>query len=160
MVAAALALLLIAHLEWTQAEKRRIEREARERVAARAEDILRSFEESGQGWFWETDRRGLITYISPKAAAALGKSSDELRGRPLSEIVDNAAGAADAERTLAFHLSARSAFQDIELRAATSQDDKRWWGALKPHNCASPYKRQVCALFKGRSIASQLTRLL
>ena len=127
VVAAALALLLIAHLEWTQAEKRRIEREARERVAARAEDILRSFEESGQGWFWETDRRGLITYISPKAAAALGKSSDELRGRPLSEIVDNAAGAADAERTLAFHLSARSAFQDIELRAATSQDDERWW---------------------------------
>ena len=108
---AMLALLLIARLEWASAEKRRLEREARERVAARAEDILRSFEESGQGWFWETDRRGLITYISPKAAAVLGKSSEELRGRPLSEIVDSAAGAAEAERTLAFHLSARSAFQ-------------------------------------------------
>ncbi|MGY6552033.1 MAG: EAL domain-containing protein [Erythrobacter sp.] len=106
-------------------------------MAARAEDILRSFEESGQGWFWETDRRGLLTYISPKAAAVLGKTSDELSGRPLSEIVNSAAansssgktdaGKADAERTLAFHLSARSAFQDVELRAATSDPDERWW---------------------------------
>ena len=127
LVGAALAMVLIARLEWARAERLRVEREARERVAARAEDILRSFEESGQGWFWETDRRGLITYISPKAAAVLGKSSEELQGRPLSEIVDSAAGAADAERTLAFHLSARSAFQDIELRAATAQDDERWW---------------------------------
>jgi diguanylate cyclase (GGDEF)-like protein/PAS domain S-box-containing protein len=127
MVTAGLTLLLIARLEWATAEKRRLEREARERVAARAEDILRSFEESGQGWFWETDRRGLITYISPKAAALLGKSSEELQGRPLSEIVDTAAGAAEAERTLAFHLSARSPFQDIELRAATGADDERWW---------------------------------
>jgi len=127
LLGAALAMVLIARLEWAKAERLRVEREARERVAARAEDILRSFEESGQGWFWETDRRGLITYISPKAAAVLGKASDELQGRPLSEIVDSAAGAADAERTLAFHLSARSAFQDIELRAATSQEDERWW---------------------------------
>ena len=127
LVGAGLAMVLIARLEWARAERQRIEREARERVAARAEDILRSFEESGQGWFWETDRRGLITYISPKAAAVLGKSSEELHGRPLSEIVDSAAGAADAERTLAFHLSARSAFQDIELRAATSHEDERWW---------------------------------
>ena len=127
LVGAALALVLIARLEWAAAEKRRVEREARERVAARAEDILRSFEESGQGWFWETDRRGLITYISPKAAQVLNRTSEEMQGRPLSEIVDSAAGAADAERTLAFHLSARSAFQDIELRAASGDEDERWW---------------------------------
>jgi PAS domain-containing protein len=70
---AAITLALIARLEWAAAERRRLSREARERVAARAEDILRSFEETGQGWFWETDRRGLITYISPKAALALGE---------------------------------------------------------------------------------------
>ncbi|MFM7348938.1 MAG: EAL domain-containing protein [Erythrobacter sp.] len=124
--AAALTLLLIARLEWKAATKRRLAREARERVAARAEDILRSFEETGQGWFWETDRRGLITYISPKAALALGKTTEEVVGRPLSEIVDPSQGAADAERTLAFHLSARSAFHDVEVRAATTGDE-RWW---------------------------------
>jgi diguanylate cyclase (GGDEF)-like protein/PAS domain S-box-containing protein len=126
VLAAALTLLLIARLEWKAAERRRVAREARERVAARAEDILRSFEETGQGWFWETDRRGLITYISPKAATVLGKTAGEIVGRPLSEIVDPCQGVTDAERTLAFHLSARSAFHDVEVRAATSGDE-RWW---------------------------------
>ena len=126
LAGAAITLALVGRLEWKAAERRRIAREARERVAARAEDILRSFEETGQGWFWETDRRGLLTYISPKAATVLGKTTDEVCGSPLSEIVDPTAGANDAERTLAFHLSARSAFQDVEVRAATSGDE-RWW---------------------------------
>lgn len=123
---AALTLALVARLEWKAAKQRRLVREARERVAARAEDILRSFEETGQGWFWETDRRGLLTYISPKAAQALGKDSDEICGRPLGEIVDPKAGTNEAERTLAFHLSARSAFHDVEVRAAT-EEEERWW---------------------------------
>ncbi|NCP13583.1 MAG: EAL domain-containing protein [Sphingomonadales bacterium] len=126
LIASGLTLSLIARLEWKAAEKRRLVRESRERVAARAEDILRSFEETGQGWFWETDRRGLITYISPKAAMVLGKASADIIGCPLSAIVDPDAGGADAERTLAFHLSARSGFHDVEIRAATSGDE-RWW---------------------------------
>lgn len=126
LAGAVITLALIARLEWTAAERGRLVREARDRVAARAEDILRSFEETGQGWFWETDRRGLITYISPKAAMVLGKTADAVCGNPLSEIVDSASGPHDAERTLAFHLSARSAFHDLELRAATSGEE-RWW---------------------------------
>jgi diguanylate cyclase (GGDEF)-like protein/PAS domain S-box-containing protein len=126
LAGAVIALALIARLEWTAAERRRFVREARERVAARAEDILRSFEETGQGWFWETDRRGLLTYISPKAAMVLGNTADEVCGHPLSEIVDPASSPHDAERTLAFHLSARSAFHDVELRAATNGEE-RWW---------------------------------
>jgi len=124
---AALALMLIARFEWKAAEKRRLANEARERVAARAEDILRSFEETGQGWFWETDRRGLINYISPSAAIVLGKTADMLHGEPLTAIVDADAGAADAERTLAFHLSARSAFRDIEVLAANHDKEERFW---------------------------------
>ncbi|ANK13731.1 EAL domain-containing protein [Erythrobacter neustonensis] len=126
IIAAALTLLLIARLEWKAAQRRRLAREARERVAARAEDILRSFEETGQGWFWETDRRGLITYISPKAAAVLGRRAEDVVGGPLAQIVDPSQSAADAERTLAFHLSARSAFHDVEVRAATTGEE-RWW---------------------------------
>ena len=126
IIAAALTLLLIARLEWKAAQRRRLAREARERVAARAEDILRSFEETGQGWFWETDRRGLITYISPKAAAVLGRRAEDIVGGPLAQIVDPSQNAADAERTLAFHLSARSAFHDVEVRAATTGEE-RWW---------------------------------
>ena len=124
---AGIALMLITRLEWKAAEKRRLENEARERVAARAEDILRSFEETGQGWFWETDRRGTISYISPSAAAVLGKTADELNGEPLTTIVDADAGAAEAERTIGFHLTARSAFRDIEVLAANQGDDERYW---------------------------------
>ncbi|QIQ88082.1 MAG: EAL domain-containing protein [Erythrobacter sp.] len=135
IIGGALALTLIARFEWKDAEARRARSEARDRVAARAEDILRSFEETGEGWFWETDRRGALTYISPKAAHVLGKEPEQVIGRPLTEIVHPAPGASDAERTLAFHLSARSAFQDIELRAASAADeggdgngeDARWW---------------------------------
>ncbi|MEL7219461.1 MAG: diguanylate cyclase, partial [Pseudomonadota bacterium] len=126
VLGAAIALMLVGRFEWKAAEKKRVQTEARERVAARAEDILRSFEETGQGWFWETDRRGLISYISPSAAEALSKSVEHLLGKPLSEIVDPDHGTVDAERTLAFHLSARSAFHDLELRAATASDE-RWW---------------------------------
>ncbi len=127
VIGAALALMLIARFEWKSAEKRRLASEARERVAARAEDILRSFEETGQGWFWETDRRGQISYSSPSAAAVLGKTVQEMRGQPLTTIVDAHAGEADAERTLGFHLTARSAFRDIEIRAANPYDEERFW---------------------------------
>jgi len=124
---AALALMLIARLEWKAADKQRLELEARERVAARAEDILRSFEETGQGWFWETDRRGKISYISPAAATVLGRTVESLYGEPLSTIVDVDAGPNEAERTLGFHLSARSSFRDIEVLAANASDEERFW---------------------------------
>ncbi|MEL7446304.1 MAG: diguanylate cyclase, partial [Pseudomonadota bacterium] len=126
LIGALLALALIARLDWKDAQERLQEREARERVAARAEDILRSFEETGQGWFFETDRRGLISYISHSAASALDKSVHELVGRPLAEIVESSSNGSDAERTLAFHLSARSAFHEIELKAAGTESE-RWW---------------------------------
>ena len=126
LTGAMVTLALIARIEWRRAERARIRGEARERVAARAEDILRSFEESGQGWFWETDRRGLITYISPKAAHVLGRSEHDMIGAPLGEIVADRAGAVEADRMLAFHLSARSAFRDVEVLAAAPQEE-RWW---------------------------------
>jgi diguanylate cyclase (GGDEF)-like protein len=126
MAGAIIALMLVARFEWKVAKRKQLETEARERVAARAEDILRSFEETGQGWFWETDRRGFISYISPSVAKVVRKPVKQLIGRPLTEIVRANPGGTDAERTLAFHLSARSAFRELELRAAGSQEE-RWW---------------------------------
>ncbi|MFN3862853.1 MAG: EAL domain-containing protein [Erythrobacter sp.] len=126
LTGAAVTLVLIARIEWRAAERRRALRDARERIAARAEDILRSFEESGQGWFWETDRRGLITYISPKVARVLGRSAESLRGASLHELIAAGEEGTEAARALAFHLSARSPFQDLELRAAAPAEE-RWW---------------------------------
>ncbi|MBS0254781.1 MAG: EAL domain-containing protein [Proteobacteria bacterium] len=92
----------------------------------RAEEILADYEQTGQGWFWETDRRGLVTYISPTIAVMLGHD-DDLHGRPFTEAFILEAQEQEGERTLLFHLNARSSFQDLAVRAATREEDERWW---------------------------------
>jgi diguanylate cyclase (GGDEF)-like protein/PAS domain S-box-containing protein len=99
----------------------------RERIRNRAEDILTDYEETGQGWFWETDRKGMLTYVSHTVAHALGRqASSSLIGRPFIDLFDLNASGREGERTLTFHLSARSAFSELEVRAAT-RGEERWW---------------------------------
>ncbi|OYX07467.1 MAG: diguanylate cyclase [Sphingomonadales bacterium 32-68-7] len=106
------------------------QRRAGERVRTRARDILTDYEETRQGWFWETDRRSLLTYISPPIAEALGYSAERLIGQPLVGLFDLGGTGADAgldsERTLLFHLSVRSPFQELAVRAAIAGEE-RWW---------------------------------
>ena len=114
---------------WRQVEEEKAIRlsefdEARRRT--RAEDILRDYEETGQGWFWETDRRGLLTYISPIAAESIGSIAKDLMGRPLTALFNLKDRGVEYERTLNFHISAKSAFHDVAVRAATQQEE-RWW---------------------------------
>ena len=101
------------------------QRETR-RAQMRAEEILNEFEQAGQGWFWETDRRGAITYVSPTIAALLGFEGDALVGRALTELFVLAGQEQEGERTLLFHLNARSSFTELPVRAAVAGDE-RWW---------------------------------
>ena len=101
-------------------------RQAQERVSTRAQDILTDYEQTGQGWFWETDRRSLLTYVSPPVAKALKRSPRALLGKPLAVLFDLEGSGGEGERTLQFHLSARSSFSDLAIKAAI-QDDERWW---------------------------------
>ncbi len=98
--------------------------EARER--SRAQMILTEYEATGQGWFWEIDRRFTITYVSPQVAKALDIDVDQLIGRNFTDLFDlsNQEGN-DSERTLSFHLNARSGFTELAVRAAL--EDERWW---------------------------------
>jgi diguanylate cyclase (GGDEF)-like protein/PAS domain S-box-containing protein len=98
----------------------------RRRTQMRAEEILHDFEETGQGWFWETDRRGNLVYVSPTIGELLGCDATRLYGRPLSDLFIPDPQGQESERTLAFHLSARSAFIELALRAAT-RGEERWW---------------------------------
>jgi len=97
----------------------------RERERNRAEDILRDYEETGQGWFWETDRRGLVTYVSPSVLTALDRSETQVAGRPFIDLFDVDDGA-ESERTLSFHLSARSSFQELGAKVATEGEARYW----------------------------------
>ena len=97
-----------------------------QRAQLRAEEILHDFEQTGQGWFWETDRRGMLVYVSPPIGELLGCKTGELTGRPLSDMFVADPQGQENERTLAFHLSARSAFIELAMRAATPGEE-RWW---------------------------------
>ncbi|WP_235506494.1 EAL domain-containing protein [Altererythrobacter sp. Root672] len=99
---------------------------ARERVQTRAGDILADYEQTRQGWFWETDRRGQLTYVSAPVAEAVGCTAEELVGLPLVTLFDLDDTSQESERTLLFHLNARSAFQELTVRAAI-KDEERWW---------------------------------
>ena len=98
----------------------------RRRSQLRAEEILNDFEQTGQGWFWETDRRGNLVYISATIGTLLGCDTSGLYGRPLPELFSPDPQGQESERTLAFHLTARSAFSELGLRAAT-KGEERWW---------------------------------
>jgi len=108
-------------------ERARAEEEAAlARVRDRAQSILQDYEETGQGWFWETDRRGRLTYLSPSVARALGRAEDELVGRAFSRLFDLGDENREGERTLTFHLSSRSSFEGLAVKAAVP-DEERWW---------------------------------
>jgi len=125
LVAAAVATLVNAEQSREQrlAEERR---RACDRIQTRARDILADYEETRQGWFWETDRRALLTYVSAPIAEALGKWPDQLIGQPLVELFDLADTGQEGERTLQFHFTARSAFQELPVHAAIPGEE-RWW---------------------------------
>ena len=124
-IASALAAITIAFLENRIKQEHSNRLRAEERVRQRAELILHDYEETRQGWFWETDRRSHLTYISPPVAAELGHDAMELLGRPLTELFDLSAEQ-EGERTLTFHLSARSAFTELPVRSAV-EGEELWW---------------------------------
>ncbi len=106
--------------------KQRLVAEEGMRLQTRAQEILADYEETGQGWFWETDRRGLLIYVSGPVAEALGRDVNALLGRPFAELFNLVDTAGEGQRTLAFHLSARSSFSELPVRAAAAAEE-RWW---------------------------------
>jgi diguanylate cyclase (GGDEF)-like protein len=102
-------------------------RRHRERVQERALDILIDYERSGQGWFWETDCDGAITYLSAGLEKVFGRPVEELHGRPFVELfVPDASGYGAGATSLTFHFSARTVFQDLLVRAVADSQE-RWW---------------------------------
>ena len=122
VIAGALVTIHQARFDRVRAE----EDEALARVRDRAQSILNDYEETGQGWFWETDRRGNLSYLSASVARALDRPVDDLVGRPFAKLFDLGDENREGERTLTFHLSARSSFQELAVKAAVPGEE-RWW---------------------------------
>ncbi|WP_338245548.1 EAL domain-containing protein [Aurantiacibacter hainanensis] len=122
-----LLVALLVTREQLERDKNEISlQEAQERISKRAQEILSDYEKTGQGWFWETDRRMLLTYVSEAVAEALGARAVSLIGQPLTTMFDLGDSGQESERTLAFHLSARSSFSELPVRADI-KGEERWW---------------------------------
>lgn len=99
--------------------------------ASRPARLLDELENSGTAWFWETDRRGKLLYLSTRIADILAETHGCMIGKPLSSIASleqddhGGTGTPAGERTIPFLLSTQTAFTDLSVRAATPEE--RWW---------------------------------
>lgn len=95
---------------------------AGERIA-----LLDSLEATGLCWFWATDAKGRLTYLSPTALENLGCGSDILGQNlvVLAQVVTGADGAAP-ERPLSFYLGSHLRFADLPVVVALNDVSMCW----------------------------------
>jgi len=92
--------------------------------AKKALNFVDEFENSGRGWFWETDSLGTLSYVSRQLADDFQSEPEALLGRQFTDLlsVDHASDSIGERKTLGFHLSARFPFSDVVVRPASEQD--------------------------------------
>ena len=94
-------------------------------LARKALRFIDEFENSGRGWFWETNGEGTLSYVSRQLADDFECEPADLLGRQFTDLLSVETGAADSieeRKTLGFHLSARFPFSDVVVRPASDQD--------------------------------------
>ena len=120
-------------------------------VETRAANLLRMFEESSKGWFWETDREGGLTYLTPSLIERLDLSEAAWRGQSFTRLLapeENDDGS--SERSLRFYLSSRAPFSDVLVRANAAEET--WWSVS-----GEPIQDEVGRFFGFRGFAADLT---
>jgi len=129
-VLAGIAFLAVINISYTVAGARTVLTNARARLqleaqARKALQFVDEFENSGRGWFWETNNLGTLSYVSQQLADDFKCEPEELLGRQFTDLLSVDSGSPDSlreERTLGFHLSARFPFSDVIVRAASDED--------------------------------------
>ncbi|WP_404371684.1 putative bifunctional diguanylate cyclase/phosphodiesterase [Sphingomonas sp. MMS24-J45] len=97
---------------------------AQGRMATR---LVAEFEAHSNGWFWQTDAEGRITYLTAKVASELDLPDAPAIGAPLTTLFRMDSATPETERTLAFHLASRTAFSNYSVRPASVAKLDRWW---------------------------------
>ncbi|MEO6359765.1 MAG: EAL domain-containing protein [Sphingomicrobium sp.] len=97
--------------------------------ASKAVRFVDEFENSGRGWFWETNGQGTLSYVSQQLADDFNCEPPALLGRQFTDLLsvdkDRGGDLGEESRTLGFHLSARFPFSDVVVRPA-SEEDVHW----------------------------------
>ncbi|MDB5705368.1 MAG: diguanylate cyclase, partial [Sphingomonas bacterium] len=111
----------------------RLDRSARDNRSALAVQgqmatrLVQEFESHTTGWFWQTDSHGRVTYLSEKVSQELDLPDKPAIGETLTALFRVDSDSPETERTLAFHLSSRTAFSNYSVRPASSGKLERWW---------------------------------
>ena len=129
-VLAGIAFLAVINTAYSVASARTVLTNARARLlleaqARKALQFVDEFENSGRGWFWETNNLGTLSYVSQQLADDFKVEAEALLGRQFTDLLSVDVGSTDSlreERTLGFHLSARFPFSDVIVRAASDED--------------------------------------
>ena len=131
LVAAGTALLSLIIIAYSVAGAQTVIAAGRKRLnldaeAHKALTFVAEFENSGRGWFWETNSEGTLSYVSQQLADDFQCEPQALLGRQFPDLLSvdtSPVGAIHEERkTLGFHLSARFPFSDVVVRPASDQD--------------------------------------
>ena len=77
--------------------------------------LLRNYEDSGQGWFWSTDAKGRLTYITDSVARLMGRTGRTLHGTAFTDLFLPADSQGERQRTLPFLLTKQSKFHELPL---------------------------------------------
>jgi len=94
--------------------------------AKKATRLVAEFEQSGRGWFWETDADGALTYVSEQLAKDLSRPPSDLVGALFTDLLGtDAAQAEGLEKSLGFYLSSRIAFAEMTVKAKSAK--AIWW---------------------------------
>ena len=128
LAALCLLLLMLATSRLALRDVETMRREADEHGHnALAAKLVEEFEAHGNGWFWQTDRQGNLTYLSDKVADAVTGANGHPIGRALTSVFKLDTADPGTERTLTFHLSSRTSFSDYSVRAVDTVIVNRWW---------------------------------
>jgi diguanylate cyclase (GGDEF)-like protein len=93
--------------------------------AKKALNFVDEFENTGRGWFWETDSLGTLSYVSRQLADDFQCAPEALLGRQFTDLLSvdtHSVDTVEERKTLGFHLSARFPFSDVVVRPASDQD--------------------------------------
>lgn len=88
--------------------------------------LLRSYEDSRQGWFWSTDSQGNIVYITEYVAEMAGGTIDSLQGTHFVELFAKSLDHEATQRSLPFILTKKSKFDELRLKMHVGEE-VRWW---------------------------------
>ncbi len=95
--------------------------------ASRA-SLLESLEKSDLGWFWASDAKGVLSYISPPAAQRAGKPVEDIISMPMTDVFQPVEDSDDrgTERPLKFQLAARNSIKPVTVEINMGEG-RSWW---------------------------------